>query len=163
MVIVNNTIFCHLCPVMRKSELQEWKRMKFSAKQINASHLFVSIKIDVICCCVFLSLVAMTNGNFSQDGHIGILFDHEEYNIFFFAFLWVCVVWVYNVIWSECIQVSFMGGQFCSALQCYLLLQNLTFFCKWNLEDMCSSTSKALKDFKISWSWRQIWRCHSIL
>lgn len=66
--------------------------MKFSAKQINASHLFVRIKSDVICCCVFLSLVAMANGNFSQDGHIGILFDHEEYNIFFFVFLRFYVV-----------------------------------------------------------------------
>lgn len=56
--------------------------MKFSAKQINASHLFVSIKLDVICCCVSLSLVATANENFSQDRHIGILFDHEEYNIF---------------------------------------------------------------------------------
>lgn len=61
--------------------------MKFPAKQINASHLFVSIKSDVISCCVFLLLVAMTNGNFSQGGHKGILFDHEEYNIFFFVFL----------------------------------------------------------------------------
>lgn len=56
--------------------------MKFSAKQINASHLFVSIKLDVICYCVSLSLVATANENFSQDRHIGILFDHEEYNIF---------------------------------------------------------------------------------
>lgn len=58
--------------------------MKFSAKQINASHLFVSIKLDVICCCAFLSLVAMANGNFSQNGHIGILLDQKEYNIFVF-------------------------------------------------------------------------------
>lgn len=42
--------------------------MKFSSKQINASHLFVSIKLDVICFCVFLSLVAMANGSFSHDG-----------------------------------------------------------------------------------------------
>lgn len=61
--------------------------MKFPAKQITASHLFVSVKLDVISCCVFLLLVAMTNGNFREDGHIGILFDHEEYNILFFVFL----------------------------------------------------------------------------
>jgi len=66
--------------------------MKFSAKEINAFHLFVTIKLDVICCCVFLPLVGMANRNFSQDGHIGILFDHEDNNIFFFVFLQVCVV-----------------------------------------------------------------------
>lgn len=66
--------------------------MKFSAKQINAYHVFVSIKLDVICCCIFLSLVATANGNFSQDGHSGILFDQEEYSIFFFVFLRVCIV-----------------------------------------------------------------------
>lgn len=42
--------------------------MKFSSEQINASHLFVSVKLDVIWCCVFPSLVAMANVSFSQDG-----------------------------------------------------------------------------------------------